>query len=281
MYLEVVEGCDTDSFINSMRRFTNRRGCPSHVYSDNGTNFKGMTSELQEFIHTLDKKKITDFATSKKITWSFNPPASPHMGGAWERLVRSTKEVMYGLTKDHVLTDSQLLTFLTEAEYILNSRPLTHLSDDVSDLEALTPNHVLLGQHRNWVSIPDISEADINSRRQWKRVQALRAMFWTRWVREYLPGLNQRSCWKKKTPPFNVGELVLVRDDDIKRNKWPLGRIVDVKPGEDGIVRVAEVRMKDGSYVRPVAKLLKLEDNLFDMRHGEEDVADDESATVQ
>ena len=73
---------------------------------------------------------------------------------------------------------------------------------------------------------------------------------------------------------------MLVRNDDIKRNKWPLGQIVDVKPGEDEIVRVAEVRMKDGSYMRPVAKLFKLEDNLFDMRHGEEDVADDKSATV-
>ena len=99
------------------------------------------------------------------------------MGGAWERLVRSTKEVMFGLMKDHTLTDSQLLTFVTEAEAIVNSRPLTHLSDDAMDLEALTPNHVLLGQHRNWTSITDVSEADICSRRQWKRVQALRAMF--------------------------------------------------------------------------------------------------------
>ncbi len=202
------------------------------------------------------------------------------MGGAWERLVRSAKEVMYGLTKDHVLTDPQLLTFITEAEHILNSRPLTHLSDDVSDLEALTPNHVLLGQHRNWVSITDISEADINSRRQWKQVQALRAMFWSRWVHEYLPQLNRRPCWKDRTCSFKVGELVLIKDDDIKRNKWPLGRVLEVKPGEDGVVRVVKVRTSSGSYVRPVAKLFKLEDNGNDIRHGEENVADIKSPTV-
>ena len=280
VHLEIVEGCDTDAFINTLCRFIRRRGRPRHMYSDNGTNFKGTTNELKEFIQTIDKEKVTDFATSEKITWTFNPPASPHMGGAWERLVRSAKEVMYGLTKDHVLTDPQLLTFVTEAEYILNSRPLTHLSDDVSDLEALTPNHVLLGLHQNWVSIPDISEADINSRRQWKRVQALRSMFWSRWVREYLPELNQRPCWKNKTPSFSVNELVLVQEDDIKRNKWPLGRVLEVKPGDDGVVRVVKVRMQSGAYVRPVTKLYKLEDNPSDLRHGEENVAGDSASTL-
>ncbi len=268
VHLEIVEACDTSAFINSVRRFVNRRGSPSYMFSDNGSNFKGATTELKEFVQNLDKAKITDFATTNQIVWTFNPPAAPHMGGVWERFVRSTKEVMYGLMKDYTLTDAQLLTFVTEAEAILNSRPLTHLSEDVSDLEPLTPNHVLLGRHRNWVSITDISEADIGSRRQWKQVQALRAMFWKRWVQEYLPQLTQRSCWKNKTPTFNVGELVLVKDEDLKRNKWPLGRILEVNPGDDGVVQVVKVRMRGGEYVRPVAKLYKLEDS----RHGEENV---------
>ena len=145
VHLEVVDSCDTDSFKCALRRFTNRRGCPTDMYSDNGQNFKGACNELKEFITKLDKQRITDFATTYNINWHFNPPAAPHMGGAWERLVRSSKEVMYGLMKDHVMTDPQLLTLLTEVEQILNSRPLTHLSEDINDLEALTPNHILLG----------------------------------------------------------------------------------------------------------------------------------------
>ena len=85
------------------------------------------------------EKDIADFATTKNIRWKFNPPAAPHMGGAWERLVRSTKEVMSGLMKDRVLTDPQLATLLTEVENILNSRPLTRASEDAADLEALIP----------------------------------------------------------------------------------------------------------------------------------------------
>ena len=102
----------------------------------------------------------------------------------------------------------------------------------------------------------------------------MRAMFWSRWVREYLPQLNQRSCWKDKTPSFKVGELVLVQDEDLKRRKWPLGRILEVYSGDDGIMRGVKVRIRNGAYVRPVAKLFKLEDHVNEVSHREENGGD-------
>ena len=65
----------------------------------------------------------------------------------------------------------------------------------------------------------------------------------------------------------------MVQDDDVKRGLWPLARIVKVMPGKDGVVRVAEIRMKNGTYTRPISKLYHLED--YDIRQGGEDVADD------
>ena len=181
VHLDVVHSCETDAFILALRRFTNRRGCPQNMYSDNGTNFKGATNELKEFVTKLelDEEKIKDELSSFKIQWSFNPPSAPHMGGAWERLVRSAKEIMFGLVKDTVLNDPQLYTLLTEVEFIINSRPLTHLSEAIDDYDPLTPNHILLGYHRNWTSIADTSNLDLSSRRKWKQVQALRSVFWS------------------------------------------------------------------------------------------------------
>ena len=91
------------------------------------------------------------------------------MGDICERMVQSIKEVLYYLLKDHVLTDPQLHTVLTEAEQIVNSRPIMHMSDDVHNLEALTPNHQLLGQHRNYSAIIDTSCTDVFSRTKWKQ----------------------------------------------------------------------------------------------------------------
>ncbi len=274
VHLEVVESLETDDFINSLRRFINRRGSPKVMYSDQGTNFVGATSELKEAIKSMDEVKITQFATSRQIIWKFNPPAAPHMGGAWERLVRSTKEVLSALMTDKVLTDQQLYTLLTEVERILNSRPLTHISDHIDDLEALTPNHILLGLHRRWSFICEIDERDTFSRKKYRQVLAIAAEFWKRWRREYLPKLTTRSKWRQHTENIKEGQLVLLVDDEDSRKTWSLARITRVIPGDDGVVRVVEVKTKNGLYTRPVAKVCCLEDDIStEVPQGEEYVA--------
>ena len=183
------------------------------------------------------------------------------MGGAWERLVRSSKEILTALMKNHVLTDPQFYTLLTEVENILNRRPLTHISDDVTDLQPLTPNHILLGVHRNWDYACEVNDRDVNSRKKFRQVQALATQFWNQWRREYLPRLNKRTKWRSHVPNVSVGELVVLAEDDQKRGKWPLARVTQVFPSVDGVVRSVEVRTKDGLYIRPTAKFCKLEDN--------------------
>ena len=69
VHLEVVEATDTDSFINAVRRFVNRRGSPTHMYSDNRTNFRGATTGLKKFILKLGKDAITNFASRNQNLW--------------------------------------------------------------------------------------------------------------------------------------------------------------------------------------------------------------------
>ena len=239
------------------------------MYSDCGSNFKGAVNELQDLIEKLDKDRIQAFAASRGIVWTFNPPSAPHMGGVWERLVRSVKEVMTGLLQEKVLTDPQLSTLLTEVESILNNRPLTHISTDIEDHEALTPNHILLGLHKNWDCMLNVDSDDITSRKHWRQVQALSIVFWERWVKEYLPELTKRAKWHGHVPNYEVGELVLLSDEQSKRKgRWSLARIIRVMPGDDGIVRTVEVKTKHGTLVRPTSKLYRLEENV-NVRQGE------------
>ena len=187
IHLKVVEGCDTDSFIGSFQRLANRRGKPRDVYSDCGTNLNGTTSELN-----IKIQRINEYSSNEQITWHFNPPAAPYMGGIWERIIRTVKSVMFSMIKNTFLTDFKLMTIFTEIEAIVNNRPLTYVSDYPDDREPFTPNHLLLDRYNSGAVIEE-NDADTSSRRRWKQMVVISNQYWKRWLIEYLPTLQSRG----------------------------------------------------------------------------------------
>ena len=143
VHIEIAHSLETDSFINALRRFICRRGCPSVIRSDNGTNFVGAERELREAVQGWNQRKISDWLVQKNVTWMFNPPSASHMGGVWERQIRSARKILKSLADEKLLTDETLLTLVSKTEAIINGRPLTPISDDPKDMESLTPNHIL------------------------------------------------------------------------------------------------------------------------------------------
>jgi hypothetical protein len=259
--MEVAASLSADSAIMAIRRLAARRGLPAKMFSDNGTNFVGANRELKEAITSIDKDKLELKMTEMGIAWSFIPPSAPHMGGAWERLVRSIKTALYSTLKERSPKDEVLHTLLLEAEQVVNSRPLTYVSSDGKDPEALTPNHFLLGSSSGISAPGEFTKEDLCLRKQWKETQALANIFWERWVREYLPILNKRNKWTTTGPQLVVGDLVFIADGSLTRGTWPMGRVTATFPGTDGQVRVVEVKTAKGVYRRPVAKLFIPNDN--------------------
>ena len=262
VHLEVAGDLSTDSFIVALRRFRGRRGNPKTIRSDNGTNFVGANRELGEALRSLSQERITGELSRKEITWYFNPPSSPHMGGIFESMVKQVKRAMKTVINDQVLPEETLHTVLVETEAIVNSRPLTPVSDDPNDYEALTPNHFLIGR-ASPNSLPGrFEEREVNSRKRWRMAQALADMIWRRWRKEYLPTLTMRSKWNKEQRNLKEGDLILLKSDDVPRSHWPLGRILKTFPGSDGRVRMAEVKTPNGTLMRPVAKICMLEESV-------------------
>ena len=261
VHLEMSYALDTDSFVNAFTRMTSRRGSPTYVISDNGTNFVGAERELRELVEALNADRITQ-ETSKyhPIDWKFNPPCAPHFGGVFEALIKSAKKAIKVILGDADVTDEELHTAICGAERLLNSRPITYVSSDPNDLSPLTPSHFLVGE----IGGPFAPEAldceqTYNPRKQWHRVQQLLGQFWKRWRKEFLPSLNVRKKWFHPRHNLKEGDVVLIVEPNASRGQWPLGRVIEAYPGDDGLVRVVKVKAKNKEYLRPVHRLCPLE----------------------
>ena len=125
IHVEIAYSLDTDSFLNALRRFIARRGEPKQIRSDNGGNFVKGEKDLREAIRQWNQEKIHAFLLQKDIKWIFNPPAGSHHGGVWERCIRTVRKVMKAILNEQRLDDEGLVTFMCEAEAIVNGRPLT------------------------------------------------------------------------------------------------------------------------------------------------------------
>ena len=259
MHLEIAFGLDTDSFLNAFYRMASRRGLPEEMFSDNGTNFKGTGKELKMLLSELDESKINAAVANKGVKWHFNPPLAPHFGGAHESMIKSAKKAINAILGQADITDEELMTTIIGAEGLINSRPLTYQSANHEDDVSLTPNHFLQDQNGGQFAPTSVDETQFNPGKRWRRIQELVRHFWHRWLREWLPGLSARKKWHRERQDVQVGEVVLLISPDTPRGKWPLGRVLEVYPGDDGRVRVVKVQVGQGTLIRSVTKLCSLE----------------------
>jgi hypothetical protein len=158
------------------------------------------------------------------------------------------------------LTFEKLITVLVQIEAVLNSRPLCPLSSDPYDLTALTPVHILTLAPLTCLPEPNLGHVKLNRLSHWQLLQRMHQSFrdhW-RWHREYLHTLQQRSKWHKPQTDLSRGTLVLIKNDQVPPLQWNLGRVEDIHPGPDGVIRVATVKTNGGSFRRPVVKLCPL-----------------------
>lgn len=254
IHLEVAGSLSADSAVMAVRRLIARRGCPTEIWSDNGTNLKAADKELRQAIDTATEEE----AAKRTISWRYIPPGAPFMGGAWERMVRSVKTALTATLHERHPSEEVLTTLLAEVEYTVNSRPLTHVSVSQEDPEALTPNHFLLGGPGRVPQLGTFTEQDTISRSSWRAAQRLADVFWLRWVKEYLPELQHRREPHGRGHSVRVNDLVQIVDPNLPRNVWIRGRVVATYPGPDNTVRTVDVLTKGGILRRPVRKLVIL-----------------------
>lgn len=260
-HMELVYDLTTNGFIAALRRFSGRRGTPSIIFSDNATNFVGAKSELQDlkriFDQQLESTDLSKFCSAEGISWKTIPPRSPHFGGLWEAAVKSAKYHLRRVIATQTFTAEELLTIIIHVEANLNSRPITPLSTDPHDLNALTPAHFLIGDVLNTPPDPSLMDLNFDRLSRWQKMQCTTQRFWKKWNREYLNELQQRQKWHSPSK-LEEGTMVLIKEDNIPPMKWLLGRIIKVYAGDDDVIRVVDIKTPTTELKRAVSRICVL-----------------------
>ena len=263
VHLEVVLDLTLESFMLAFRKFTSRRSTPTTMISDNASTYLAAAEELTSLFQSPSLKTALEH---HGVTWKFIPKRAPWHGGFWERLVGLTKQSLRKVLGRAFVTLPVLQTIVVEIEATLNDRPLTYVSADVTDVEPLTPAHLLCG--RRITSLPHEYEENLDDpdymdaptmRQQVDRHSKILNHFQSRWKREYLTSLREfhkTSGHNKQS--IKKGDVVLMHDDKPRLN-WRLAVIEELLVGNDGLVRAANIRTANHVTSRPISKLYPLE----------------------
>ncbi|KAL6472372.1 hypothetical protein MHYP_G00185600 [Metynnis hypsauchen] len=245
--IELLEEMTTDSFIIALRAFIAIRGNVRQLRCDQGTNFVGARREFVEALKEMDQERLRILGCE----FVMNPPSASHMGGAWERQIRTIRSVLTCILdqSSNRLDTSSLRTYFYEVMAIINSRPLTaHLLNDPLGPQPLSPNHILTMKSSIILPPPGKFEReDLYLRKRWRKVQYLANEFWSRWRKEYLLNLQPRQKWQRKRRNAKVNDIVIVQDDTAPRTEWKLAKVTKVYPAEDGCVRKLQLLISDST----------------------------------
>lgn len=259
IHLDLTHGLSVEAFLETYTRFISRRGMCNELWSDNGTTFVGLNHELKQVLESwkdsLPFQKMANLGT----TWNFITPAAPHQGGIWEAGVKSVKFHLRRALGDRSYTANQFYTILTQVEACLNSRPLVPVSQDLADPQPLTPGHFLIG--RPLLQPPmamETSDLPLNRVTAWGHQQRIVSSFWTRWKEEYMLSLQQRMKWRNPCTNIQIDDIVVILDEATPPASWPLGRVIDIKPDDNGFIRNVIIKTAATTLTRPVQKTISL-----------------------
>jgi len=262
VHLEPTGGMDTTDVLNAISRFSDVRGIPCSITSDNQTSFTKANQDLIDWIKTIDfeylQKNTQEYRGGKGIEWYFNPPQAPHFGGVFETIVKATKRALQATIGNADLSEEDFRTSVSKVAWMLNQRPIQKVGD-TSDWETLTPNHfVQISDEATFP--PDLPEGKTSLQVRLQRQIEVQQHFWKRFQREIIPMLAPRSKWFQRVENLQEGQLVIEIDDSTPRGKWKLARIRKIFPSTDSFVRKVEIiDGQNRSFLRPIHRLIPIQ----------------------
>ena len=245
LHLDLTENYGTDSILQSIRRFTAIRGCPSEFRSDQGSQLLSAAKDVKELVADWKWEVVTSWCTDQRIKWTVVPAEGQHQNGLSESLVKSVKHSLQHKIGESVLTFGELLTVLLEVANIINSRPIGIVSgSDPEQPTPLTPNDLLLGRSTGQVPQGPFDNKCRSVNRRFRYIQNIVTEWWETWYATVLPSLVPSYKWKQRHRNVQIGDVCLIKYKKEIRATYRLGRVTEVQKGEDDLVRKVTLKYK-------------------------------------
>ena len=133
---------------------------------------------------------------------------------------------------------------------------MSYVEDDVQ-LPILTPATFLFQRTNRLPEQEPWREENVDLEKRARYLRSCKDALWKRWSGEYLTALRERYRCNRDGKPLSlqIGDVVIVRTDERNRGKWPLGVVVELFAGRDGVVRAAKLRAGKNYLERAVQQL--------------------------
>ena len=245
--LEVTQDYSTEWTIKAIKAFLARNPTPRKFMSDQGSQLKSAAGVISTLMFEKGAKEVAD--TFPEIDWDFIPVATPHYGGAWERLVGLAKRCLLGLDPSLCFTDLELVHYVTRVEGFLNRRPLSYTLTDNNTISPLTPNHFLAGKALEGLEL----QGGLSLEDAYNKVVKALDLAWKRFMKEIIPQLRSMKKWQRERDSLAVGDVVMLLDEVNDRGLYPLASVVEVNESSDGRVRQVKVRVAESGKIKDLS----------------------------
>ncbi|KAL6737581.1 hypothetical protein Aduo_011210 [Ancylostoma duodenale] len=282
IYVDIVLNMTTQSVLHVLRRFIATIGCPTWIVCDNALSFKKVAECYSSLPNPDIDKDIIDYCTKRRIQVKFIPSLSPWQGGIYEKMIDIFKKSFKHAIGNRVMNLDDIKTIAKEAEAIVNTRPLTYISDDsdhipLRPIDFLRPSALLSGPNPDdppdeWQPLDNTREALLVA---WHKTSEALNTFWKRWTHEYLTSLREQYKRTHKTPrshdeePPKLNDIVMIHDSTLNKGQWKLGRIIGSK---DNYKRSVDIRLPSKKVItRPLNLVYDLEVSSPHQQDGRDD----------
>ena len=259
--IQICLDLSVTNFKRSFQKHVFSWGLPSYVLSDQGSQIIPGAAMISDVVNTEETLKYLNENGIKAIKFDQHPKGCSKLGGLVEVMVKLVKRLIYGSIGKRVISYSDFELLVAECSHIVNRRPicwkegLRDCSPSQNIPTPITPELILRGYELVSVNVLPIENKD-----EWKphgspetlfdNLTEVRESLYSIYQNEFLNTLVKQSTdlpkrYKPKSHHrLNVGDIVLIKDDLIKRHNLPLARVIAVTTNSLG--ETTEALLKKG-----------------------------------